>query len=238
MVDKILGLLLISTALGAKICTQDDNDNYILNNNGSYLYYEDDFYSPTEATQLMEELHDTLPWNWTYYEIDGKQVRGPRQMAWFADGSDWNYQFSLNHVPGLLVQEWTPALLKIRRQLEGYWGVPLNSVLANLYLDSSEHSAWHSDDDPWLGYPAPTDIVSVSFGHSREFAWRRKDSKPDVDSGILTHGSMVVMGGEFQKHYQHSVPAKDFKQTSYRINLTFRFVKYPNRRPAKSNWDS
>lgn len=233
--DRILSLgLLLSAAIAAKVC----QDNFVLNNNGSYLYYVDDFYTEDEATELMTELHDTLPWDWTFYEIDGVKVRGPRQMAWFAEGKDWNYQFSKNHVPGLLVQEWTPTLLKIKKRAEDFWGTPLNSVLANLYLDASEHSAWHSDDDPWLGYPDPTDIVSMSFGHSREFAWRPKDAKESVDTTMLTHGSLVIMGGEFQRHYQHSVPAKDFKQTTYRINLTFRNIKYPERRPEKSYWHS
>lgn len=215
-----------------------EEDHFVLNRNDSYLLFDPDFFELDEADALMKELHDTLPWDWTYFELDGKMVRGPRQMAWFADGPTWNYSFSKNHVPGIPVSPWTPALLKARERLQEALGQDFNSVLANLYIDGSEHSAWHSDDDPWLGYPEPTDIPSLSFGYSRTFQWRPKDNKEDVSEVTLTHGSMVIMGGEFQKDFQHSVPPQDGEQVSYRINLTWRHIRYPERRPAKDYWHS
>jgi len=214
-----------------------DNLKFHDTDNHSFVALEENFFSKTEADELMEVLYNTLPWEHTYYNIDGKLVRGPRKMAWFADGADWSYSFSLNHVPGIPVSPWTKQLLDIREKIRLKSGIDYNSVLANLYEEPEEHSAWHSDDDPWLGYPEPSDIVSVSFGEAREFMWRPKANKEDVTSVFLNHGSLGVMGGHFQKWYQHSVPGVA-KQTSYRINLTFRRILYPERKPEKSYWHS
>merc|ERR1719378_1532816 len=103
--------------------------------------------------------------------------------------------FSFNHVPGVPVTPWSPTLLEVRSKIANLTGIDFNSVLANLYEQPQEHSAWHSDDDPWLGYPEPSDIVSISLGH----------------------GSLGVMGGNFQKFYQHSVPGVN-NQKQFRIN--------------------
>lgn len=203
----------------------------------SYIGLIDDFFQESQATEIMKEMFATLPWAWTFYEINGTQIRGPRKMAWFADGADWNYMFSLNHVPGILVSEWTPTLLSIRQKIANKTGIDFNSVLANLYEEPQEHSAWHSDDDPWLGYPEPSDIVSVSFGEAREFQFRPKHDKNDLQSVILKHGSLGVMGGSFQEFYQHSVPGVE-TQTQYRINLTFRRILHPDRKPLKAYWHS
>jgi len=219
-----------------KVFTEDELP-FVDLQKSSYIGLIDDFFEESEATKLMEDMHASLPWDWTYYKINGTQIRGPRKMAWFADGPDWNYMFSLNHVPGIPVSEWTPTLLSIREKIADKTGIDFNSVLANLYEEPQEHSAWHSDDDPWLGYPEPSDIVSISFGEAREFQFRPKHDKNDVQSIVLKHGSLGVMGGSFQEYYQHSVPGVK-TQKNYRINLTFRRILYPERKPLKAYWHS
>lgn len=203
----------------------------------SYIALIDNFFEEDEANEVMEKLFETIPWDWTYYEINGTQVRGPRKMAWFADGSDWNYMFSLNHDPGILVTPWNPLLLEIRSKIATLTGIDFNSVLANLYEEPQEHSAWHSDDDPWLGYPEPSDIVSISLGESREFHFRPKGQPEKENHVLLKHGSLSVMGGRFQEQYQHSVPGVT-TQRKYRINLTFRRILFPERKPLKAYWHS
>jgi len=55
----------------------------------------------------------------------------------------------------------------------------------------------------------------------------------------LTHGSLCVMGGRFQEFYQHAVPPMEGDtQVGYRINLTFRNVKDPTKKPEKEFWNS
>lgn len=66
-------------------------------------------------------------------------------------------------------------------------------------------------------------IASVSLGHTRRFLVKSKDK--EKESGVveysLTPGSLVVMGGDMQKHWKHSVP-KELRVKETRINLTFR----------------
>lgn len=209
--------------------------------NASFLQLSRNFYSPEDSTTLMNHLKEHVPWEWSSYkDLDGKDVKAPRQMAWFADDPTWTYQFSKNHVPGLKANTWDPVLLYIKTCVEQTLGTTYNACLVNLYMNALEHAYWHSDDDPWLGYPDPCVIASVSFGHTRNFGVRPKFDLAQEMEFPLTHGSLCVMGGRFQEFYQHAVPPMEraTQEESYRINLTFRNVKDPTKKPEKETWDS
>jgi alkylated DNA repair dioxygenase AlkB len=77
----------------------------------------------------------------------------------------------------------------------------------------------------------------VTFGCEREFKMRRFDDNSEVHSIMLKHGSLLVMSGETQHFWQHSIPKKSLKKDSTidlfsseirsgeeRINLTFRHI--------------
>jgi alkylated DNA repair dioxygenase AlkB len=69
-------------------------------------------------------------------------------------------------------------------------------------------------------------IASVNFGESRRFLLRRheKERQPlEKIELLLTHGSVLIMQGETQHYWQHSVP-KQAKIDKPRINLTFREI--------------
>lgn len=218
------------------------------NQSESHLVYKTKFFNTAEANTLTERLYEELPWDWTYYEQDGAQIRSPRKMIWVADDAEWVYRFSSNHNPGLIPIEWTETLLEIKARVEEYTGGFYNAVLANLYENVTEVSNWHSDDDPWLDFPMPFDVPSVSFGFERNFCWRKKDNWADEGCIILEHGSIVIMNGNFQVYYQHSVPvmgAMDSEEAlsnsspfPFRINLTFRHIKKPSRDPTKESWSA
>jgi alkylated DNA repair dioxygenase AlkB len=113
-------------------------------------------------------------------------------------------------------------LLSIKSHIESIAnGVVFNSVLANLYRNGADGVAWHSDDEPELG-PAPV-IASVTFGQSRPFQLRHRRDKLLKYSLLLPHGSLLLMRGETQRHWQHQIP-KSAKPMQARINLTFRVV--------------
>lgn len=88
----------------------------------------------------------------------------------------------------------------------------------------------------------PFDVPSISFGFERRFSWRKKYEDVDPDSTILEHGSIVIMNGNFQLHYQHNVPPMDNcmeeSKFPFRINLTFRHIKKPYKQPTKDTWAS
>ena len=66
-------------------------------------------------------------------------------------------------------------------------------------------------------------LVSVSFGSSAVFRWRRQ-SCPDDEGHLccLGHGDILVMGGQCQDKFLHRT---DPGREQERINFTFRWVK-------------
>lgn len=118
-------------------------------------------------------------------------------------------------------EAWTPPHLEIKAAIERETGAVFNSVLLNLYRNGQDGVAWHSDDEPELG-PEPV-IASVSFGATRRFQLRHKTRKDLKHEFALTHGSLLVMRGPTQQHWDHQVP-KTARPVEPRINLTFRAI--------------
>jgi alkylated DNA repair dioxygenase AlkB len=79
---------------------------------------------------------------------------------------------------------------------------------------------WHSDDERSLGKDSA--IASVSLGAERKFLLRHKQTKETVPV-MLEDGSLLVMKGTTQTHWQHSIP-KSKRVVNPRINLTFRTI--------------
>jgi alkylated DNA repair dioxygenase AlkB len=82
---------------------------------------------------------------------------------------------------------------------------------------------WHSDDEPELGQKPL--IASVSLGAERRFLVRPKGGGVS-ERVILGHGSLLLMTGDSQANWQHSIP-KTKRNVGLRINLTFRQIQSP-----------
>lgn len=102
----------------------------------------------------MEALVAELPLHQNKATLYGKTFDAPRLECWFGDR---NYQFGGRiETPA----PWTPLAVKLREVVEKASGEAFDSCFVNYYRDGSDHIAWHSDDDDWIG---PV-IASVSFG--------------------------------------------------------------------------
>ena len=112
---------------------------------------------------------------------------------------------------------------EIRERVEREGGQRVNGVLLNYYRDGQDSMGWHSDDEPELRRDPL--VASLSLGGSRRFDLRRKGQTRIAHSLELTHGSLLVMRGATQHHWQHQV-AKTRRSCMPRLNLTFRLV-YP-----------
>ena len=100
-------------------------------------------------------------------------------------------------------------------------GLEFNSCLLNLYHSGEEGMSWHSDAEAELGKdPA---IASLSLGATRKFMLKHKTSREKI-SLELESGSLLLMQGETQKNWLHSLP-KTKKVKEPRINLTFRNIR-------------
>lgn len=176
------------------------------------------FFSRQDSDKLFTELLNGTKWRQDKMQLYGKEIDLPRQTAWYGD-NDKDYTFS-----GITMnpESWTPTLLDIKEKVEGAAGATFNSVLLNHYRSGSDSISWHTDAERELGQNPV--IASVTFGDARRFMLRHmndKDIKTEVE---LSHGSLLVMGGETQHFWQHQVP-KTKANVESRINLTFRQIK-------------
>ena len=166
---------------------------------------------------LFRQLRQELPWEQHNVLIQGREIAQPRLSSWH--GEVMHKYSSLAHM--LVPQPWSDALNSLRARIEAITGSRFNSMLANLYRDGNDAIGWHADNEPELG-PQPV-IASLSLGASRRFDMRHRDAPGKVERIMLEHGSLLVMGGQTQSRWQHSI-ARTAAPTAERINLTFRLT--------------
>lgn len=179
----------------------------------STLHHIEAFISQTQADQLYKHCQQSCPWEQSEIKIFGKRIPIPRLNAWYGD---FGYTYSGT---SFNATEWTTELLTIKQQIEKASQLTLNSVLANLYRNGNDSMGWHSDDEKSLG-PNPQ-IASLSLGATRRFVLRDKKTKKEKREILLKNGSLLLMLGEVQSNWQHSLPRAAAVKDP-RINLTFR----------------
>lgn len=169
-----------------------------------------------QANHYFKQLLITIAWQHDEINIFGKKFITKRMAAWYGD-SPFNYTYSNTTKTAL---PWIPLLLELKEMAEANAGVTFNSCLLNLYQNGTEGMAWHSDDEKELG--KDTVIASISLGAGRRFIFRHKVSGQKVET-LLENGSLLIMKGSTQSHWQHSIP-KMLRVRETRINLTFRTI--------------
>ena len=170
------------------------------------------------ADRWLQALIAETPWTQPQVRLYGRSFAVPRLVAWYGDAqADYRYS-GLVHEP----LPWTPLLAELRQRVEQQVGESLNGVLLNLYRDGQDAMGWHSDDEPELG-PEPL-VVSLNLGATRRFDLRRTGSSRIAHSLDLEHGSLLVMSGPTQHHWQHQI-ARTRKVLTPRLNLTFRQIR-------------
>lgn len=177
-----------------------------------------ELYAPLHQHEMLEDWNARLlaeiPWEQQHLRIQGKLIPFPRLVSWHGDREAvYSYSGNTNQP-----KPWNNVLLSIKEIVEETAGVTFNSVLLNLYSDERSSVGWHADDEPELGRK-PT-IASVSLGQPRVFQLKHNRSKDVVDI-VLPHGSLLLMKGELQEKWKHSIP-KGVTPMGRRINLTFR----------------
>jgi len=148
--------------------------------------------------------------------VFGKHLKTNRKVAWFGD-QDYQYSYS-NSIKKAL--KWTKELISLKEIVELKTGEKFNSCLLNLYHNGNEGMGWHSDNEKELGeHPV---IASLSLGSARKFLLKHNQTKQKI-AIILESGSLLLMKGETQEKWMHSLP-KTKKIQKPRINLTFRYI--------------
>lgn len=189
------------------------------------VFFENDQYAWNETNwHNVENINDlvwkNIAWHQDTIKMYGKEHTLPRVSAWYGDtGKSYKYSGILLHP-----KPWSPALLWMREQLQKVSEHHFNSVLLNWYRSGQDHLSWHTDAEKELG-KNPT-IASLNFGEARRFLLRRNDDHSDKIEISLGHGDLLIMQGELQHYWQHSVP-KQAKISKGRLNMTFRHIHSP-----------
>ncbi len=183
------------------------------------VWYETALIPEATSARLFSSLLTGVIWTQHRIILFGKSHPCPRLSAWYGEpGSDYSYSgLKLRPMP------WSEQLLEIKAVVEERVGVFFNSLLLNQYRNGSDSMGWHADDEPELG-EQPV-IASVSLGETRRFLLRQRHAsgKRKSISVDLTSGSLLVMSGNCQTEFKHSIP-KTKRDVGVRINLTFRRI--------------
>lgn len=169
------------------------------------------------ARGLADIRFKNIHWKQDVIRMYGKRMPLPRLTSWYGDrGKIYTYS-GITSVPNA----WNEGLLDLKRKIEHFAGAEFNSVLLNWYRDGTDHLSWHADDEKELGV-SPV-IASANFGAQRDFVLRNIEDPSRRITIPLGHGTLLVMRGELQHYWQHSVPRR-IKAQSSRFNLTFRRI--------------
>lgn len=193
-------------------------ENVIFNGEIGKVILFNDFFNPEMADFYFKYLFENIDWTADIAKIYGKTIITKRKISWHGDpGLDYNYSGSSRVASG-----WGDKIvLEIKNKLENNLGLVFNSCLLNLYHSGAEGMGWHSDDQNHLVPNSP--VAIISFGAERFFKIRKFPEKDNIHKFPLPIGSVLLMSGQFQKHWQHELP-KMMGLKTMRISLTFRVM--------------
>ena len=165
--------------------------------------------------EILAQLIAGTAWREETITLWGRQFAQPRLTAWQGDKAYTYSGLTLEPAP------FSPLVQAIKTAVEQACGRVFNSVLLNYYRNERDSMGMHSDDEAELG-PDPA-IASVSYGATRTFLLKHKRSKRSLKLA-LTAGSLLLMAGLTQRHWQHGIN-KSVQPLTPRVNLTFRFIR-------------
>ena len=188
-----------------------------LNENNSRLVGMKNYFS----TDLFESLN-ALPFNiQPEIRLFGKICRQKRDVLFISDVSE-GYKYSgqmaeAKKFGDVACGEYLKQLLEaVNKSLN----TKFNGILINRYVDGNNLISAHSDSETGLD-PNNSTVASISFGATRTFRIKNKVTKELVCDVEHENGMLLLMQGEFQKHYTHEIPRQK-TQKGCRISLTFR----------------
>lgn len=179
------------------------------------VLFEENLLAPENSSEVFQELMEHTSWRQEEITLFGRRVKQPRLTAWYGLGMS----AASRYTEATDAQPWSETLLELKAVAEARAGVTFNSVLCNLYRDGNDSMGFHADDEACLG-PEPV-IASFSLGAPRRFVLKHRTQKGRKREFLLTDGSLLIMTGSLQKHWNHGVP-KTQQVHEPRINLTFR----------------
>lgn len=193
------------------------------------LLYLPNFYSEDQANYILDHLKIFQNPEKIHQKVKGKLFPMPRKVLYYGE-KDYSYSGITHVATGKLPSDFRKILEnmkndgRVTKLIKAKNIDSLNSVLINYYDNENNYLSWHSDDEPELGPDNEKNIliVSLSLGSSRTLCLKGKGLglKSQIE---LQNGDLVVMYGDFQHNFEHSVPKAKCKK-DLRINLTYRMI--------------
>ena len=150
-------------------------------------------------------LADQARWQQRTVHMYDKQVLEPRLTAgWSTDTADTDAP---------------PILSDMATALSARYGVGFDRIWVNLYRDGADSVAWHGDRNR-LVMTKPM-VATVSLGSRRRFLLRPRGTTRALHKLEPGHGDLVVMGGQCQADWEHTVP-KTTQRVGARMSVTIR----------------
>jgi len=112
-----------------------------------------------------------------------------------------------------------PLLLEMCGLLSARYAIGFDRVWVNLYRNGQDSVAWHGDRHRH-SMTRPM-VATVSLGARRKFQLRRRGTSTIEHTLMPGVGDLVVMGGECQNDWEHTVP-KTARQVGARMSVTIR----------------
>lgn len=174
-------------------------------------------YSGEEYADLMKrciaEIKDDLDSNQPI-KMYGKIVYQQRDIGFFSNESiGYYYSRQLSRAKPLKSNCFT-LMTKINER----FGTKYNGILVNRYNGGKNYISDHSDDEKNIDEGG---VIAISYGAVRKFRIRDKLTKKIIMDIPTTSGSIIHMGGDFQKEFTHGIPVEK-KVEGIRYSLTFR----------------
>lgn len=177
---------------------------------GGVLLYQEEFLQKQQADRYLKELLEHCQWE------QKPGIFGHLQPRLIASYGDPGVYYRYSNVTNTALP-WLDILLEIKKRIESVLG-RYNFCLLNRYRNGADSMGWHADDEPEMGEI----IGSLSLGGTRSFRIRHNRTRETM-SFPVGHGTLIIMAGTMQQHYQHEVP-KTKKLVAERVNLTFREI--------------
>lgn len=148
------------------------------------------------------------------------QVRYQQRDICFLSDESVGYKYSGTIEPAISFKdsgcEWLRDLMQA---INVSLGTEFNGILVNRYNNGADYVSAHPDSLDGLSNSL---VVSLSYGATRKFRIRNKQTNKIVLDVPHESCMLLVMGGEgFQKAYKHEIP-RQLKVSEARISLTFR----------------
>jgi alkylated DNA repair dioxygenase AlkB len=157
------------------------------------------------SDEVFAALAEEARWHQRTVHMYDRQVLEPRLTAgWSTDAAD---------------DDTPPILGEMATTLSSRYAVGFDRIWVNLYRDGADSVAWHGDRNR-LVMTRPV-VATVSLGARRRFLLRRRGTTTARHRLEPGHGDLLVMGGQCQSEWEHTVP-KTAQKVGPRMSVTIR----------------